>query len=144
VRPYWGGVRGIVDETDMRSGKVTVIAPTDLDFTISENVYVSNAMNRRLFYQYGLLLPTSPHGYVGQGLGQAVSAGAIGLPAPNRYVTDSIEEFEVDGVRMISQNPPNTEAPREMNTYIPDMKARSILATRFTALASKKRVVELV
>ena len=121
---HWGGVRGIVDEADVRSGKVTVIAPADfMDFTISENVYAGNAMNRRLFYQYGLLLPASPHGYVGQGLGQAVSAGAIGLIAPNRYVTDSIEEFEVDGVRMIFQNTPNTEAPREMNTYIPDMKA---------------------
>ncbi len=43
---------------------------------ISENVYAGNAMNRRLFYQYGLLLPASPHGYVGQGLGQGVSAGA--------------------------------------------------------------------
>ena len=43
--------------------------------------------------------------------------------APNRYVSDPIEEFEVDGVRMIFQNTPNTEAPREMNTYIPDMKA---------------------
>ena len=121
---HWGGVRGIVNEADVRSGKVTVIAPTDfMDFTISENVYAGNAMNRRLFYQYGLLLPASPHGYVGQGLGQAVSAGAIGLIAPNRYVTDPIEEFEVDGVRMIFQNTPNTEAPREMNTYIPDMKA---------------------
>ena len=121
---HWGGVRGIVDEADVRSGKVTVIAPTDfMDFTISENVYAGNAMNRRLFYQYGLLLPASPHGYVGQGLGQAVSAGAIGLIAPNRYVSDPIEEFEVDGVRMIFQNTPNTEAPREMNTYIPDMKA---------------------
>ena len=49
-----------------------------MDFTISENVYAGNAMNRRLFYQYGLLLPASPHGYVGQGLGQGVSAGAVG------------------------------------------------------------------
>jgi alkyl sulfatase BDS1-like metallo-beta-lactamase superfamily hydrolase len=80
-------------------------------------------MNRRLFYQYGLLLPASPHGYVGQGLGQGVSAGATGLIAPTRYVEKDIEEFEVDGVRMIFQNTPNTEAPREMNTYIPDMKA---------------------
>ena len=94
-----------------------------MDFTISENVYAGNAMNRRLFYQYGLLLPAAPHGYVGQGLGQGVSAGAIGLIAPNRFVSEPIEEFEVDGVRMIFQNTPNTEAPREMNTYIPDMKA---------------------
>ena len=94
-----------------------------MDFTISENVYAGNAMNRRLFYQYGLLLPASAHGYVGQGLGQAVSAGAVGLIAPTRYVEKAIEEFEVDGVRMIFQNTPNTEAPREMNTYIPEMKA---------------------
>ena len=70
-----------------------------MDFTVSENVYAGNAMNRRLFYQYGLLLPASPHGYVGQGLGQGVSAGAVGLIAPNRYVEKDIEEFEVDGVR---------------------------------------------
>ena len=121
---HWGGVRGLVDEADVRSGKVALIAPIDfMDFTISENVYAGNAMNRRLFYQYGLLLPASPHGYVGQGLGQGVSAGSVGLIAPNRYVSEPIEEFEVDGVRMIFQNTPNTEAPREMNTYIPDLKA---------------------
>ncbi len=121
---HWGGVRGIVDEADVRSGKVPIIAPVDfLAHTISENVYAGNAMNRRLFYQYGLLLPASPHGYAGQGLGQAVSAGAIGLIAPTRYVEADIEEIEVDGVRMIFQNTPNTEAPREMNTYIPEMKA---------------------
>ena len=121
---HWGGVRGIVDEADVRSGKVLLIAPIDfMDFTVSENVYAGNAMSRRLFYQYGLLLPASPYGYVSQGLGQAVSAGATGLIAPNRFVKEPIEDFEVDGVRMIFQNTPNTEAPREMNTYIPDMKA---------------------
>jgi alkyl sulfatase BDS1-like metallo-beta-lactamase superfamily hydrolase len=121
---HWGGVRGIVHEADVRSGRIPVIAPIDfMEHTISENVYAGNAMNRRLFYQYGLLLPASPHGYVGQGLGQAVSAGATGLIAPSRYVEAAIEEFEVDGVKMIFQNTPNTEAPREMNTYIPEMKA---------------------
>ena len=121
---HWCGVRGIVHEADVRSGKIPVIAPIDfMEHTISENVYAGNAMNRRLFYQYGLLLPASPHGYVGQGLGQAVSAGATGLIAPSRYVEAAIEEFDVDGVKMIFQNTPNTEAPREMNTYIPEMKA---------------------
>jgi alkyl sulfatase BDS1-like metallo-beta-lactamase superfamily hydrolase len=121
---HWGGARGIIDEADVRSGKVPVIAPVDfMEFTVSENVYAGNAMNRRLFYQYGLLLPASPHGYVGQGLGQAVSAGATGLIAPTRYVEKDVEEVEVDGVKMVFQNTPNTEAPREMNTYIPDMKA---------------------
>ncbi len=39
MRPQ-GGVRGIVDEADVRSGKVPVIAPIDfMNFTVSENVY---------------------------------------------------------------------------------------------------------
>ena len=121
---HWGGVRGIVKEEDVRSGKIPVIAPRNfLEHTIAENVYAGNAMNRRLFYQYGLLLPASPHGYVGQGLGQAVSAGAVGLIAPNRLVEKEIEEIDVDGVKMVFQDTPNTEAPTEMNTYIPAMKA---------------------
>jgi alkyl sulfatase BDS1-like metallo-beta-lactamase superfamily hydrolase len=121
---HWGGVRGLIDEADVRAGRIEVIAPFEfMEFTVSENVYAGNAMNRRLFYQYGLLLPAAPHGYVGQGLGQGVSAGATGLIPPTRLVTEPIEEFEVDGVRMVFQNTPNTEAPREMNTWLPDQKA---------------------
>ena len=53
-------------------------------------------MNRRFFYQYGLLLPAAPHGYVSQGLGQGVSAGASAYRA-DRFVSDPIEEFAIDG-----------------------------------------------
>ena len=121
---HWGGVRGIVNEADVRSGKVPVIAPYDfMQFTVSENVFAGNAMNRRLFYQYGLLLPPSPHGYVSQGLGLRVSAGSTGLIAPTVTISKPIEEIDVDGVKMVFQNTPNTEAPREMNTYIPSMEA---------------------
>ena len=121
---HWGGVRGVADEADVRAGKVAVIAPRDfMQHTISENVYAGNAMNRRLFYQYGLLLPASPYGYVGQGLGQGIPAGTTGLIQPTRIVEKDVEEFEVDGVRMVFQNTPDTEAPSEMNTYIPELKA---------------------
>jgi alkyl sulfatase BDS1-like metallo-beta-lactamase superfamily hydrolase len=121
---HWGGVRGVVDEVDVRARKVAIIAPRDfMQHTISENVYAGNAMTRRLFYQYGQLLPASPYGYVGQGLGQGVPNGSVGLIAPTRIVEKDIEELEVDGVKMIFQNTPNTEAPSNMNTYIPGMKA---------------------
>ncbi|MGE0419576.1 MAG: alkyl/aryl-sulfatase [Acetobacteraceae bacterium] len=121
---HWGGVRGIVSEDDVRAGKVAIIAPRDfMRFTVSENVFAGNAMNRRLFYQYGLLLPVNPYGYVSQGLGQGTSSGAVGLIAPTRIVEKDIEEFEVDGIRMVFQNTPGTEAPSEMNTWLPDMKA---------------------
>jgi alkyl sulfatase BDS1-like metallo-beta-lactamase superfamily hydrolase len=121
---HFGGIRGLITPEDVTSGRVDVIAPRDfMQFTISENVFAGNAMNRRLFYQYGLLLPSGQHGFVTQGLGHRVPAGATGLIAPTRFVSEDIEEFEVDGVPMVFQYTPNTEAPREMNTWIPGLKA---------------------
>jgi len=121
---HWGGVRGIVDEADVAAGKVEIIAPRDfMEHAISENVYAGNAMSRRLFYQYGVLLPASPYGHAGQGLAQNVAAGNLGLIQPTRIVQDDVEKFSVDGIEMIFENTPGTEAPSEMNTYIPAMKA---------------------
>jgi alkyl sulfatase BDS1-like metallo-beta-lactamase superfamily hydrolase len=121
---HFGGVRGVVDPDRLADGKVEIIAPIGfMQEAVSENVYAGNAMNRRLFYQYGVLLPASPFGHAGQGLMQNVASGNLGLLAPTRVVKDPIEEFDVDGVRMIFQNTPGTEAPAEMNTYLPDKKA---------------------
>ncbi len=50
-----------------------------MQHTISENVFAGNAMNRRLFYQYGVLLPVNPYGYVTQGLGHGISRETSGL-----------------------------------------------------------------
>jgi alkyl sulfatase BDS1-like metallo-beta-lactamase superfamily hydrolase len=120
---HWGGVRGIVDEADVQAGKVQIIAPRDfMEHAISENVFAGNAMNRRLFYQYGILLPASPFGHAGQGLGQNVSIGNITLIPPTYVVEKDIEELTIDGVRMVFQNTPRTEAPSQMNTYFPSMK----------------------
>ncbi|MEM1314363.1 MAG: alkyl sulfatase dimerization domain-containing protein, partial [Pseudomonadota bacterium] len=44
------------------------------------------------------------------------------LIAPTKIVEEDIEYLDVDGVRMVFQNTPNTEAPSEMNTYIPEWK----------------------
>jgi alkyl sulfatase BDS1-like metallo-beta-lactamase superfamily hydrolase len=121
---HFGGVHGVVDEADVRSGKVPVIAPIGfMDHAVSENVYAGNAMTRRLFYQYGVLLPRSPFGHVDQSIGKNVAAGNLGLIPPSVVVKDDIEEITVDGVKMIFQNTPGTEAPAEMNTYFPEMKA---------------------
>ena len=121
---HWEVSRGVVSEEDVRSGKVEIIAPVGfMDNTVSENVYAGNAMNRRAFFQYGILLPVDPYGFVTHGLGQTTSRGAVTLIPPTRIVSEAYEEFEVDGVPMVFQNTPNTEAPSEMNTYIPGMKA---------------------
>ena len=121
---HFGGVRGVVDEADVRSGKVKIIAPVGfMDHAVAENVYAGNAMNRRMFFQYGSLLPRSPFGHVDQSIGKNTAAGTLGLIPPNVIVKDDIEELTVDGVKMVFQNTPGTEAPAEMNTYFPAWKA---------------------
>ena len=68
---HFGGVRGVVDEADVKSGKVKIIAPTGfMDHAVAENVYAGNAMTRRLYFQYGVLLPRSPFGHVDQSIGK--------------------------------------------------------------------------
>jgi len=121
---HFAGVRGVVDEADVNSGKVKIIAPIGfMDYTVSENVYAGNAMNRRLFFQYGVLLTRDPFGHVDQAIGKNVSSGNAGLIPPTVIISKDIEELTVDGVKMIFQNTPGTEAPAEMNTYFPDWKA---------------------
>ena len=124
VVDHFGGVRGVVDEADVKAGRVQVIAPVGfMHHAIAENVYSGNAMNRRAFYQYGVLLARSPFGHVDQAIGKGVAAGSVGLIAPNVIITEDIEELTVDGVRMVFQNTPGTEAPAEMNTWFPELKA---------------------
>jgi alkyl sulfatase BDS1-like metallo-beta-lactamase superfamily hydrolase len=121
---HFGGVRGVVEEADVRSGKVKVIAPVGfMDHAVAENVMAGNAMTRRMFYQYGVLLPRSPFGHVDQSIGKNTAAGDTGLIEPNVVVEKPFETMTVDGVEMVFQNTPGTEAPAEMNTWFPQMKA---------------------
>ncbi|WP_300016503.1 alkyl sulfatase dimerization domain-containing protein [Pseudonocardia sp.] len=120
---HFAGVRGVVDEADVRAGTVQIIAPVGfLEHAVAENVYSGNAMNRRMFYQYGSLLARSPFGHVDQAIGKGVAAGTGGLIAPTVVISGDVEEHTVDGVRMVFQNTPGTEAPAEMNTWFPDWK----------------------
>ncbi|CAG19676.1 alkyl/aryl-sulfatase [Photobacterium profundum] len=120
---HFGGARGVVTDEEIKAGKVQIIAPEGfMEHAVSENVYAGNAMNRRMFFQYGVLLPRSPFGHVDQSIGKNTAAGTTGLVPPTVYIKNDIEEMTVDGVKMIFQNTPGTEAPAEMNTYFPDLK----------------------
>jgi len=121
---HWGGVRGVIDEADVLSGKVLVIAAEGfMDHAIAENVFAGNAMNRRSQLQYSVLLERHPAGHVDQAIGKNVAIGSVGLVAPNRFITEQFEELTLDGVQMVFHNTPDTEAPVEMNTWFPQFKA---------------------
>ncbi len=121
---HWAGAGGIVDEADVRAGRVQIIAPDGfMQNAIEENVYAGNAMNRRVFFQYGALLPANPFGHVDQSIGKNTATGTVSLIPPTRVIEDPIEILTVDGVTMEFQLTPNTEAPSEMNTWFPEFKA---------------------
>ena len=121
---HYGGVRGIVDEADVKAGKVQILAPEHFtEHAVSENVIAGNAMSRRAIYMYGALLPRNAQGGVNGGLGQTTSTGTVGLIEPTREITKTGEEVTIDGVKMVFQMTPGTEAPAEMNTYFPQFRA---------------------
>ena len=121
---HFGGIRGVVDEADVVSGKVRIIAPRGfMENAIAENVYAGNAMTRRASYQYGRVLPVSPFGQIDSAIGKATANGTLGLIAPTQTIERDFEDHTIDGVRMVFQNTPGTEAPAEMNTWFPDFRA---------------------
>lgn len=118
---HFGGVEGVLPDG---RGDVPVLAPEGfLEHAVSENVYAGNAMSRRANYMYGATLPPGPRGHVGTGLGIGTSSGRIGLIAPTVDITRTGQEEVVDGVRIVFQITPGTEAPAEMNFLFPDHRA---------------------
>ena len=121
---HFGGVRGVVSEDDVKSGKVTIVAPDGfLDAAISENVMAGNAMSRRASYMYGTLLPQCPTGQVGAGLGPTTSLGTVTLIAPTDVIKQNGETRTIAGLDFEFWMAPDSEAPSEMFFYIPAMKA---------------------
>ena len=121
---HFGGVLGVTSEKEVTSGKVRIFAPEGfLENAVSENIYVGNAMNRRAMYMYGAALPPGEKGQVDAGLGKTLSSGAITLISPTDIIKKTGEQKRIDGVEIIFQMAPNTEAPAEMILYFPQFKA---------------------
>ena len=131
---HFGGVLGVVSEEQVQSGSVEIFAPIGfMEEAVSENVYAGPAMSRRAVMQYGRTIPASPFGRVDSAIGKGLAAGTSGLIAPTRVIEEDFEEVVIDGVRIVFQNTPGTEAPAEMNAWFPDQRvfwaAENISAT---------------
>ena len=121
---HFGGVKGIITDEDVESGRVPVIAPHGfMENAVAENVFAGTAMGRRAGYMYGAALEKGPAGQIGAGLGQTTSQGEPTLIPPTIDVMATGDELVVDGVRIVFQLTPGTEAPAEMNFFFPDFKA---------------------
>lgn len=122
---HFGGIRGVVDEADVKSGKVPIYVPEGyFDEAISENVMGGNTMGRRASYMYGNLLPKDAKGTLGTGLGQTTSTGLAGILEG----TDVIKKLDgesriIDGITVEFIYTPESEAPAEMMFYFPQFKS---------------------
>jgi alkyl sulfatase BDS1-like metallo-beta-lactamase superfamily hydrolase len=121
---HFGGVRGLISEDEVRNGAVRIVAPARfIEETVSENVLAGPAMARRSLYQFGQQLPTGVQGTIDAGLGKASTGGVISLIAPTQLISGEIESHSFDGIEIVFQLTPETEAPAELHLYLPQFKA---------------------
>ena len=121
---HFGGIRGIISDDDLTSGRVRFIAPEHfVEEAVSENVIAGNAMMRRVGYMFGSILPVGPKGHVDNGLGKALSVGSISLMDPTDYVTATGQKMTLDGIEFEFQLTPGAEAPSEFMFYLPQFRA---------------------
>jgi len=124
---HYGGVKGIISQEDVDSGRVEVIAPHGfMEAVGDEGVHSSNASSRRAQYQFGVALKRGPRGQVDAGLGKNVSRGTFSLIAPTQLIIDDTETLVIDGVEMLFQMAPESEAPAEMHMYLPQFKVLNL------------------
>ena len=122
---HFGGVRGVLEVCGVDDPtSIPIIAPDGfMDETVSENVYAGNAMLRRAMFMFGPMLPRGPRGQVSAGLGMTVAAGVTSLVPPSVIIDASGQSLTVDGLEIIFQYTPDTEAPAELIFHLPSRRA---------------------
>lgn len=116
---HYMGAGGVISDAEM-----PIIAPEGfLEAILSESILAGPAMRRRGAFMYGNALPRSSTGQIGTGLGMASSVGTTSLIPPNILIQETGERHEIDGVEIIFQMVPGTEAPAEINFFFPGFRA---------------------
>lgn len=120
---HFGGIDGVLSDSERE--QLQVIAPEGfMEEASSENILAGPTMQRRAQYMYGSRLERSATGHVDTGLGkQPPFGGDIGILAPTHIVSQTGQTLTVDGVEIVFQYTPASEAPAEMTFYIPQLKA---------------------
>jgi alkyl sulfatase BDS1-like metallo-beta-lactamase superfamily hydrolase len=121
---HFSGIKGVVSEEEVIARNIPIIVPEGFtEHAVRENIYAGNAMMRRANYMYGMKIDPCCHGRLAIGLGIGMPGGSTSFIAPNDEIKATGDFRIVDGVTMVFQMTPGTEAPAEMNTWFPEKKA---------------------
>lgn len=117
---HFGGVRAVVAP----GTHPAIVAPSGAVVdAATESVLAGNVMSRRAAMQMGLGLQADPRGYVGSGiLIETAVDGTTTILPPTDEIKQTGDTRVIDGVRFEFQMVPETEAPSEMNFFLPDSK----------------------
>ena len=117
---HFGGVGGLVTQSQVDAGEVAIIAPAGfMHAAVAENVIGGVAMQRRAQFQFGHTLPKGPDAQVDAGLGKTLPIGRPSLIAPTLEIVREHETHVIDGIEIEFQLTPETEAPAEMHFFFP-------------------------
>lgn len=116
---HFGGVKGMITDEDVHSGKVRVIASEGfVEWVLKEQGLAAEGMPSRNDYMYGENLPVKPTGIVDTGLGQAIEGGRVSYIAPTDIIGKDGGTLRVDGLELHFMYAPG-EAPTGMHCYLP-------------------------
>ena len=116
---HFGGVKGVISDEDVSSGRVRVIASDGFsEWVLKEQGLAAEGMASRNSYMYGENLPPGPTGIVDTGLGQAIEGGEVTFIEPTDIIGTQGGRLTIDGIDLDFMYAPG-EAPSGMHCYIP-------------------------
>ena len=119
---HFGGVKGMITEEDVSSGRVRVIASEGfVEWVLKEQGLAAEGMPARNDYMYGENLEVSPVGLVDTGLGQAIEGGQVTYIEPTEIIGKEGGHLNIDGVDIECIFAPG-EAPTGMHCYFSKFK----------------------
>jgi len=124
---HFGGVRGVTCDADVHAGRTKIIAPAGfMEEAVSENVMAGPAMARRAQFQFGHTLARNACCQIDAGMGKTIPRGTITLIPPTQLISETLETHIIDGVEIVFQLTPESEAPAEMHFYFPQERALNL------------------
>ena len=116
---HFGGVKGVISEEDVSSGRVRVVASEGFsEWVLKEQGLAAEGMASRNSYMYGENLAPSPTGIVDTGLGQAIEGGEVTFIEPTDIIGTQGGRLTIDGLDLDFMYAPG-EASSGMHCYIP-------------------------
>ena len=125
---HYGGVEGVItpDAGGPRRGAGDRAGRLHGSGHLPRTSWPASRCGGAALFQFGPTLAPGVRSHVDSGLGKAMGRGTTSLIAPTRLITQPVERHTIDGIDIVFQLTPETEAPAEMNFHFPQFKVLNL------------------